>query len=204
MNQILASVFIVLLFVVLTPGVYLTIPRRGSKLTVAVVHGLLFALVLYITHTFIFKAYEGFVNTSCGNGSFCPPGLACSGTTCTAPARCTSGIPYNGKCYTSIGAPKCPTGQSLNSNGLCYYTSGSTAPTSFAGIKACIDPSYTLLGSSPNEKCWKNGAIPLCTTGTLIGGTCGTLITGATQSLCSSGGTLSGTTCILSPQLTSV
>jgi len=53
--------FIVVLFVVLTPGVLLTLPPKGSKLTVAVVHGIVFALA----YNFLYKAvwsilYEGF------------------------------------------------------------------------------------------------------------------------------------------------
>jgi hypothetical protein len=42
--------FLVLLFVVLTPGVLLRLPPGGSKLTVAVVHGVVFALVYHFTH----------------------------------------------------------------------------------------------------------------------------------------------------------
>lgn len=39
--------FIVFLFVVLTPGVILTLPPNGSKTTVAMVHGILFAFIYY-------------------------------------------------------------------------------------------------------------------------------------------------------------
>ena len=48
-----------LLFVVLTPGILLTIPRKGPKLTVAVVHGLVFALVYYFTHSFVWQLTAG-------------------------------------------------------------------------------------------------------------------------------------------------
>jgi len=44
------SLFVVLLFVLLTPGVLLTLPStKSSLLTVAVVHGVVFALVLHLT-----------------------------------------------------------------------------------------------------------------------------------------------------------
>ena len=43
------SLFVAALFVVLTPGVLVTLPSKGSKLTVAVVHGLLFAVVYHLT-----------------------------------------------------------------------------------------------------------------------------------------------------------
>ena len=53
--------FIVALFVVLTPGILLTLPPKSSKLTVAIVHGIVFALA----YNFLYKAvwsilYEGF------------------------------------------------------------------------------------------------------------------------------------------------
>jgi hypothetical protein len=46
----LKLVFVVLLFVALTPGVLLRLPPGGSKLTVAAVHGVVFALVYHFTH----------------------------------------------------------------------------------------------------------------------------------------------------------
>jgi type III secretory pathway component EscU len=46
------SVVLVALFVALTPGVLLRIPAAGSKLTVAVVHGLVFAFVLQLTYMY--------------------------------------------------------------------------------------------------------------------------------------------------------
>jgi len=42
--------FVVVLFVALTPGVLLRLPPGGSKLTVAAVHGVVFALVYHLTH----------------------------------------------------------------------------------------------------------------------------------------------------------
>ena len=49
------SLFMALLFVLLTPGVLLRLPPSGPLLTVAVVHGLLFALVFHFTHKAVFK-----------------------------------------------------------------------------------------------------------------------------------------------------
>ena len=43
------SAYLMLLFVVLTPGVLLTLPKKGSKLTVAAVHGLVFVVLYYFT-----------------------------------------------------------------------------------------------------------------------------------------------------------
>jgi len=63
MFSYLMTAFTALLFVVLTPGVLLTIPPKGSKLVVAVVHGLVFALVYHFTHKAVWawtRKYEGF------------------------------------------------------------------------------------------------------------------------------------------------
>lgn len=43
--QIILFAFIVLLFVVLTPGVFITLPPNSSKHVVALTHGAVFALV---------------------------------------------------------------------------------------------------------------------------------------------------------------
>ena len=50
------SLYMVLLFVVLSPGILLRLPPKGSKLVVAVVHGLVFALVYYLTHKAVWLA----------------------------------------------------------------------------------------------------------------------------------------------------
>jgi len=58
------SLFVVLLFVLLTPGVLVTLPSKGSsKLTVAVVHGLVFALLYSLLHKTVWSyLYEGFAD----------------------------------------------------------------------------------------------------------------------------------------------
>jgi hypothetical protein len=64
MNLVVA-IYSALLFVVLTPGVFLRLPSGGSKTVVAGVHALLFALVLYYTAGFVWRwsigvGFEGF------------------------------------------------------------------------------------------------------------------------------------------------
>ena len=49
------SLYLALLFVVLTPGVLVTVPA-GSKLAVAVAHGLVFAVVYHLTHKAVWSA----------------------------------------------------------------------------------------------------------------------------------------------------
>lgn len=48
-------VYIAVLFVALTPGILLSLPPKGSKLLVAVTHGLVFALVYHFTHKLVWK-----------------------------------------------------------------------------------------------------------------------------------------------------
>ena len=50
------ALYLVFLFVVLTPGVLLKIPPKGSKLVVAAVHGIIFAIVLCLTYNLISNA----------------------------------------------------------------------------------------------------------------------------------------------------
>ena len=59
----LMTIFTALLFVALTPGILVTLPPKGSKLAVAVTHGLLFALIYHFTHKAVWeftRNYESF------------------------------------------------------------------------------------------------------------------------------------------------
>ena len=61
--NITMTLFTTLLFVLLTPGMLTRLPPGGSKLTVALVHGLIFALVYHFTHKMVWRysmGYEGF------------------------------------------------------------------------------------------------------------------------------------------------
>jgi hypothetical protein len=49
------AVYSAILFFVLSPGVLLRLPSNGSKLTVAGVHGLVFATVLYFTAGYVWR-----------------------------------------------------------------------------------------------------------------------------------------------------
>jgi hypothetical protein len=52
----LMTLFIALLFFLLTPGVLITLPPRGSLLTVAGVHAVIFALIYHFTHKLVWNA----------------------------------------------------------------------------------------------------------------------------------------------------
>lgn len=48
--MLLMSVFAALLFLLLTPGVVVTLPPRSSKLVTALTHAAIFGLVWHLTH----------------------------------------------------------------------------------------------------------------------------------------------------------
>ncbi len=51
--------YVFLLFFILTPGILLRLPPKGSKVTVALVHGLVFVLVFHFTHNYVWQTlYE--------------------------------------------------------------------------------------------------------------------------------------------------
>lgn len=56
------GLFVGLLFVALTPGVLVRIPKRGKPLTVALVHGIVFGVVFYFAAKMLYNAgyIEGF------------------------------------------------------------------------------------------------------------------------------------------------
>lgn len=56
----LMILYLAALFVALTPGVLVTLPKGGKKITVAVVHGLLLAAVWHFTNRMVSRATEGF------------------------------------------------------------------------------------------------------------------------------------------------
>jgi hypothetical protein len=66
-GSLLISIF---LFVVFVPGVVVTLPSKGSKGTVLVVHALLFAVVASVVMTIYWGVREGFGNF----GHTCPNG----------------------------------------------------------------------------------------------------------------------------------
>ena len=61
--NVLMNLYVAVLFFALTPGVLLTLPKGGSKLTVAAVHAAVFALVLHLTYRTVKRLafrFEGF------------------------------------------------------------------------------------------------------------------------------------------------
>jgi len=60
--NILTIVFIVGLFVGLTPGIFFSLPKGAAKITVAVVHGLIFSIIFYVS-----RSFEGFATLRLSN-----------------------------------------------------------------------------------------------------------------------------------------
>jgi len=58
MNWII-TIYIALLFFVLTPGVFVRLPPKAGLMTVAAVHALVFALIWHFTHKFVWKLSAG-------------------------------------------------------------------------------------------------------------------------------------------------
>jgi hypothetical protein len=92
MFSYLMTAFTTLLFVVLTPGILLTIPPNSSKIIVAVVHGIVFSLVYHFTHKAVLdltRKYEGFqsvCSTEHPDG-ICPANYSCNAGCCVSKFR---------------------------------------------------------------------------------------------------------------------
>jgi hypothetical protein len=50
------TVYAAILFFVLTPGILLSLPPKGSKMIVALTHGVVFALIFHFTHKMVWRA----------------------------------------------------------------------------------------------------------------------------------------------------
>jgi len=64
----------VILFLILVPGVHLTIPPGASLAEQAVLHGLVFAVVNYYVYLYVRPMLEGFQNPDTRTVGKCPPG----------------------------------------------------------------------------------------------------------------------------------
>jgi hypothetical protein len=65
--SLLCSLYVAILFFLLTPGVLLRIPKGGSKYAVAGLHALIFGVILYLTRRFVWRlsaSLEGFDATT--------------------------------------------------------------------------------------------------------------------------------------------
>jgi len=51
------TLYVGILFVLLTPGILLRIPKNGSKWTVAIVHAVVFSLIYYFSHKLVYNTF---------------------------------------------------------------------------------------------------------------------------------------------------
>ena len=75
------TVYSAILFFLLSPGILLSLPSKGGKYTVAIVHSIVFAIVWHFTHKFVWKmsVSEGLANK--------PRGQAIKAVKTTSPQR---------------------------------------------------------------------------------------------------------------------
>jgi hypothetical protein len=60
------SIYAAILFFLLTPAILLRLPPNGSKMTVAAVHAVVFAIIFHFTHKFVWRLgarFEGMTPT---------------------------------------------------------------------------------------------------------------------------------------------
>jgi hypothetical protein len=71
--KIINSLFAGLLFFLLTPNVLLRLPKNGSKITVAILHAIVFSVILYFYQVFIDyllnNQKQGFTDDKCTQGT---------------------------------------------------------------------------------------------------------------------------------------
>lgn len=57
--NVLMCVYVFVLFFVLTPGILVSLPPKGSKMIVAATHALVFSLLFCVTHKMVLKFTSG-------------------------------------------------------------------------------------------------------------------------------------------------
>jgi len=93
------SLYLVALFFVLTPGVLVSLPPKGSKLVVAVTHAVVFAVVYQLTNGIVSQALEGFATSPLPNGSACTKGNQCKSGRCSwSTTKCENKLPNGATC----------------------------------------------------------------------------------------------------------
>ena len=53
--SLLVTLYVAVLFFLLTPAILVSLPPKGGKFTVAAVHGLVFALIFHFTHKIVWR-----------------------------------------------------------------------------------------------------------------------------------------------------
>lgn len=61
MQSVVTSVFATLLFIILSPGLFLRLPNKGSKWTVLTVHSIVFFVIYYFCHSLVYQYFNPMV-----------------------------------------------------------------------------------------------------------------------------------------------
>lgn len=67
--SLLVTLYVAVLFFLLTPAILVSLPPKGGKFTVAAVHALVFAVVFHFTHKLVWRfglSLEGMATTPAG------------------------------------------------------------------------------------------------------------------------------------------
>jgi len=65
--SLLVTLYVAVLFFLLTPAILVSLPPKGGKFTVAAVHALVFAVIFHFTHKLVWRfgvSLEGMVDSS--------------------------------------------------------------------------------------------------------------------------------------------
>lgn len=91
--SLLTTLYIAVLFFVLTPGVLVSLPPKCSKLTVALTHAAIFAVVYQLTHKVVARVLnEGFEEAAKAVAAPAAKKPCQDHSECTAPMKCMSGV----------------------------------------------------------------------------------------------------------------
>lgn len=106
MNWI-CTIYVAVLFFVLTPGVLLSLPPKSSKLVVAATHAVVFALIWHFTHKIVWRmsvGHEGFKEGLSPTQKTKFQSEAPKGGSCSIGYGTTTYKNNNGKHYKCVGA----------------------------------------------------------------------------------------------------
>lgn len=88
--SIYLTLYLVALFFVLTPGVLVTLPPKSDKITVAITHAIVFAVIYQLTFNIVKDAVEGFKGgsrSSSDRGNRCTKDSECSSKKCQSQGK---------------------------------------------------------------------------------------------------------------------
>ena len=71
----LSFVYVAVLFFVLTPGILVSLPPKSSKWVVALVHAVVYTVILKFTYHPVSKLVEGYSEFQCPDCGTCKGGL---------------------------------------------------------------------------------------------------------------------------------